>query len=557
MIPKLGLARGGAAIAALLVGGACVWSARAVERDLAKDLETATSLGLDDPVLAAELRRAESAPRAHLRLARALLASALGDPDDGALDGSAIPEHLRRLETAGRLARSVLDAHPASWEAAMVAGAATYLGWSETRDPRLLQEYRSWERPLLYALDTAPDRSVPARYLSAAYLELWPALSDEKRKLTRDLLADAFQDRATFARLLDPWLAVAGGAGAYGPIPDRSWAWAALRGRAGRRSDWEAYCDAWRRERRALSRELRENLRVAHGLSAGGELGEARKTLLGLLNAAPVDLRFAGSVERAMELLPHGPQNGAPSEPAIRWLAWAMERDLTGGAQPLSAASLARLRRLAFPRGSGSGEGPLAAWVELAADRLERAERIEVEGMGSWQERWAPYFVLKARFLADKGRPEEAREALGEVRTDWHDHPAYARIAARLATHAVPAGTAGGPGVSRPATLPGPREVAAPLDWSYSGATARLPLSLPVPADGLLIALSEIPARGDALAIQWDGEVVACRPLSPGSRRLELAVAATPGLHEMELAALAGGRIYGGTVELPPPRPGG
>ncbi len=543
-----------AALAGLVVGGACLWSAHLVRRGVAHDLETAAGLGLDAPSLPAELRRAESAPRARLRLARALLTAALDERNDVLSAESAAPKRLHRLDTASRLARSVLDAHPASWEAAMVAGAATYLRWSEAQDPRLLQDYRRWESPLLYALGTAPDRRVPARYLAAAYLELWPALSADKRALTRDLLADAFQDRATFGRLLDSWLNVASGAAALAPIPDRSWAWASLRARAGRRADWTEYCDAWRRERGALARELRARLREARDLSAGGELGKARKTLLGILSDAPVDRAFGEIVEQTMELLPHGPQNGTPLAPAVHWLAWAMARDLTGGAQPLSPATLARLRRLAFRESSGDEGGPLAAWVDLAADRLERAERLEARSVGSWQEEWAPYFLLKARYLQERGRIAEARRALAQVHPDWRTHPAYLRAAAQLGKPDAKAGAAVGPGA---AVASPPSAVATPLDWSYSGVIARLALRVPATAGGLRIMLAEIPPKGGALAIRWDGETVSCRPLAPGSRRIEVPLEATRGLHQIELELLNGGSLYPGSVKLLPPSPAG
>jgi len=183
-------------------------------------------------------------------------------------------------EAAERLARSVVAAHPASWEAASLAGAALYLRWSEARDPLLLQAYRRWERPLLFALELAPNHRHPGRYLAAAYLELWPVLSEEKRALAEDLVAIAFTDPRAFSALLDPWLRVADGQAALEPIPDRSWAWSALRSRAGEQGDWATYCDAWRRERRALLRDLRARLGEAERLVAGGELARARRDLL-------------------------------------------------------------------------------------------------------------------------------------------------------------------------------------------------------------------------------------------------------------------------------------
>lgn len=536
-------ARAAMAAVAVAVGVGAVGSALGIGRSVREQVVAAAALQLRAPGLADDLQRAESPVRARLRFARALLTSAVEEApaDDGA---DAIPRRRRRLAAAERLARSVLSEHPASWEAAAITGAALYLQLSDARDPLLVQEYRRWERPLLFALETAPDRRQPGRYLAAAYLELWPVLSEQKRRLAEELVESAFTDRAAFGRLLDPWLRVAPPETALDPIPDRPWAWSALRSRAGREGDWNAFCEAWRRERRALLQDLQERLGEAEELASGGELARARGELFGIVSAAPTEPGFAPIVDRALRLLPHGPRQSEPSQSARRWLEWALARELTGGPRALSVESLVRLGALVSP---GETEDPataaLAAWIELARDRPSRAEEIEAAS-GGWQPEWAPYHLLAARFHLDRGRPDRAREALERVHPDWRRHPLYLQLAERLGDH-------------RPAPRVASREIGGPLDWSYAGGAAHITFRAPVAADGVGVVLAEVPVRGTALAIRWDGATLECRPLDPGDRRLELSVGIVPGVHEIELEPLTGGQVFAGSVELlPPSRPG-
>lgn len=529
---------------ALAVGAGSVGSALALTRSLREQLATASGLGLHAPGLLDELRRAESPVRVRLHLARALLGLTVEEESLAEATGD-LAEHRRRLETAESLARSVLSHHPASWEAASIAGAALFMRWSHARDPRLLQEYRRWEQPLLFARAVAPDGRPAGRYLAAAYLELWPALSEEKRALAAELVASAFTDRQTFGRLLDPWLRVVPGEAGLAPIPDRPWAWGAIRERAGRDGDWEAYCEAWRRERRAWLRDLRAQLAQASLLASGGELSRSRRELLRVLAAAPPDLDFAPLVERALRLLPHGPRQSKPSAPAARWLTWAMLRELGSEPQPLSVESLVRLRGLAFPDGSGEPlTAALSAWVERVRGRAERAEELESRPGGTWQPEWAPYHLLAARSFLEQGRPDRAREALLRVHPDWQQHPVFVRIAERL-------------GESPPTPPPAPDSIGGPLDWTYSGGLARLTFEAPVATDGLAVALAEVPARGTALSIRWDGSTLGCRPLDGGTRILQIPVAVRPGVHQLELEPLTEGRVYAGSVELRPPTPPG
>lgn len=527
---------------ALGLGAVCLWTAHGLDASVDEQLALAEEAGVHSPELAGRLRRAESPVRGRLRLAWALLTTDR-DPES--------PGRARRLAGAEELARSVLAVHPASWEAATVAGAAAYLRWSETEDPRLLQEYTRWERPLLFALELAPDRQPPVRYLTAAYLELWPALSEGKRALAHELAAEALSDRATFGRLVDRWLEVADPAGALQAIPDRSWAWAAIRSRAGGNADWDAFCAVWERERTARFRELRRDVAEAARLSAGGELGRARRTLLGVLNAAPVGETAAGLVERSLALLPHAPRRSEPSADAGRWLEWAMDRELVTGRQPLSPATLARLRSLAFPdRAASATAAATSAWVDLVRGRAERAAQA-IAREDAWRSEWATYHLLAARHHLGRKDPDRARRSLERVHPEWRRHPAYHALAEELTGAEADArvGESSTAGTGEPAA---PTRAASPLDWRYSGAVARLPLGVREPAGGLSVNLGDAPPQGVALHVRWDGRTLGCLALAAGAPRLDLTLEVTPGVHELVLESLGGGRVYPGSVALTP-----
>lgn len=524
------------------LGAASLWTAHGLDASVDEQVALAEEAGVHSPELSVRLRRAESPVRGRLRLAWALLTTARSPESPG---------RARRLAGAEELARSVLAVHPASWGAATVAGAAAYLRWSETEDPRLVQEYQRWERPLLFALRRAPDRQPPVRYLAAAYLELWPALSPEKRTLARGLAAEAFSDRATFSRLVDRWLEVADPAVALEAIPDRSWAWAAIRSRAGGNADWDAFCAVWERERTARIRELRRDLAEAARLSAGGELGRARRTLLGVLKAAPVGETAAGLVQRSLALLPHAPRRSEPSAAAARWLEWAMDRQLVTGRQPLPPATLARLRSLAFPDPAASATAAAtSAWVDLVRGRGERAAQAAARE-DAWRAEWAPYHVLAARHHLGHKDPDRARRSLERVHPEWRRHPAYHALVEEL-TGPEPDTRAGESATAGTGELAAPTRAASPLDWRYSGAVARLPLGAREAAGGLSVSLGDAPPQGAALQVRWDGRSLGCLALAAGAPRLDLTLEVTPGLHELVLEPLSAGRVYPGSVALTP-----
>ncbi|HSL82061.1 MAG TPA: hypothetical protein VLF66_04750 [Thermoanaerobaculia bacterium] len=553
------------ALRAALLLAACALAAASVHRvtalagERAALAETARELGVSGPGLDTALRRAEDPERARIALARALVVAALegypGDPE-GSPGGGESAARRRRLEEADRLARAVLARRPASWEAATLAGAATYLRWSLDRDPRLLQEYRTWEEPLLLARRLAPVKPDPERYLATAYLELWPALSDAKRELPGELAGEALRDRATFGRLIGPWLEISGGD--LTPVPDAPWAWGAVQQALAGRRDWPGFCRAWEARRRGLLAETEARIGEAERMLRAGRLLEGRRALLEVVASAPTDRAFAAPVDRALLAAPHGPTRPALRPRFARWLTWSLDLALRG-VRPLSPPALGRLRATVTSDGDGDPEVLAAAgWTYLAADDLAGAERFETRAGVQWSSSWGPYRIEKARLLAARGASAQAREALSAVPLGWREHPAYQQT-----RHAVSAAAGDRAGAAQARAALDARAASRwpPVAWTWKAGRARLEPLVGTAGDGLSVAVAEAPAAGGAVGLSWDGEVLGCRP-ARGGETLELRLPIAPGLHLLELEPLASadGPVWPGAVEVlaaaaPAPRP--
>ena len=318
-----------------------------------------------DPGLLEALSREPDPWRARLRLARTLLASATAEPQ---------PEPAvlrRRLETARGLASAVSRARPASWEAAMTRGASTYLEWSRFRDRRLLSRPEEWEGPLLRALELAPGRPEPARFLAAAYLELWPALSRGKQESARRLLAEALSDRDTFGVLIGPWLRTAGSfQEAFSAMPAVPWAWERLQQIAAEEGDWAGYSAARQRWYAALEAQMRRDLAEAEARLRGGDTDRAQLLFLSLLQAPP-RRRFLPQVESALAQAPPGP--ASPSlAPAFRaWHDWSLD--------------LCRRRSCPMPRPVLSRLALLAGATEAVPARQPASPRRSEWSAQDWQ----------------------------------------------------------------------------------------------------------------------------------------------------------------------------
>jgi hypothetical protein len=482
--------------------------------------------------------------RLRLRAARAVVAAEL-DPARPPADPAADPAaSAARLARAARLAEEVVARRPGSWDAAGVLGAATYLSWSQARDPRLFTDYPRWQRPLERAVALGPGQREPVRFLAAAYLEVWPALSEEKQRDARRQLARVFRHRDDLSLLLSPWLDTAGSLDeAFSPIPEGPEAWGRVEAEMARRGDREGFSQARDRRRRALFSVLRRDLVAAGERLEAGALPEARALFLSFAARAESEARFAGLLATALERTPPGPVDRQTGERLAAHLSWALDRCLYAEC-PLAPAPLKRLARLA--RDTEPVDEALGL---LFAGELPQAERLERSG-GGWKEEWAPYRVAKARVLAARGRTSEAGEALERLHRSWQDRPltALAELDLARATgdrEAVRAAEARLAALSRdawPAT-----------GWAWRRGRPRLELLPSRPARGLVVELDSVPAEGAVVELRLDGAAAGTFPVPAGAGgrpALTVPLAIGRRLHLLELDVAQGGRVLPGAVRL-------
>jgi len=495
---------------------------------------------------AAALGREPDAERVWLRASRALLAAEL-DParHRGISPERAARESAERMAEAARAGREILARRPALWEAALVAGAATYFGWAQAHDPRLFTAYREWEAPLEAALSLAPGKREPVRFLATAYLEVWPALSPRKRVIARSLLAEVFRNPQDFDRLIDPWLDTAvDRREAFSVLPDDPAAWKQVASAFARRSDLHGYAAARGRGEEALLASLRRDLVEADRLRGDGRMEEARGLYMSVAGRARPEARYLGLVERALERCPPGPVASRTAERLVPHLNRALERCLLAVCE-MSPNALKRLSR--FVRDLPPPQAALAA---LFADDLPQAAIYERRTEGLDSEAWAPYLIAKARLLADRGRLDEARSALSLVNKDWQRRPLYWQARARVAQAA---GDAGEVTAARARLAELARSAWPASEWTWHRGVARLEVLAGAPAAGLAVALDSVPAGGALVELRLDGAAVGAFPVRPvGGAAPALRVAAPlgSGLHVLELESLDGGQVLPGTAVL-------
>ena len=107
----------------------------------------------------------------------------------------------------------------------------------------------------------APAKREPTRFLAAAYLEIWPALSAPKRETTRELVAQMFRDPEDLRLLLVHWLSAVDRREAFSIIPPDPEAWEQVQRFYADRGDWQAFSEARRSWDRALWKRLHERIR--------------------------------------------------------------------------------------------------------------------------------------------------------------------------------------------------------------------------------------------------------------------------------------------------------
>lgn len=513
--------------------------------------------------------------RVDLRAARASLAAEL-DPVrrsdlPPAEEARQRAEGAARMKATADLAGSALAERPAAWEAAMVMGTATYLSWSQARDPQLFTAAPAWERPLETAMALAPGRDEAARLLAGAYLELWPVLSPAKRDRERRLLAAVFTDPAAFASLIGPWLVTAANREeAFAPVPRTPDAWAKLQQIYAQQADWPGFCEARQRWDLALQASLTGRLAAAEERRASSD---SRGMFLEVAIEARPGRRYLGLLGRALEDCPPGSVDRHTAELLEKHLVWTLERCRLDHC-PLSQRAMRRLA--GFSRDLDPRVDAMAA---LITDDQPRAEVLERTYATDWSEDWAAYRLLKAKLLTERGdrkasvdgpvrddragrgeplsqaqrtghdgqgHASEITAALAWVPKSWQQRPSYWQVRAAAAREA---GDAAAEGVAaRELARLAAREWPATA-WHFHDGLPRLELLAAAGASGLELRIDEAPPRGAAAEVRLDESILGTFPVAAGMV-IALRTPIAPGLHLLEIESVAGGAVLPGAVRL-------
>jgi hypothetical protein len=492
-----------------------------------------------DERLVRELARETDADGMAVRAVRAALAREIYAMQHASPDRR---ESATRLAETARRAAAVLARRPASWEAAMVLGAATYMSGSQARDARLFTEHEQWEAPLQAAIELAPAKREPARFLTGAYVEIWPALTPPKREIARRLLAGQLLDPQDAMLLLGPWLDAAGDRQtALAALPPEPRVWEQVQALLGARGDWEGFSAARQRWNQVLHDRLQSDLAAAEAHMAEGDFATARNLYLSVLQGAPPDLAYRELMEEALTRCPPGP---VAHDVAVRLslqLDWAVERCLLAECA-LRPEALKRLARLAGDQQAG----PEEAMALLLAGDLPGAAALERRAENGWNSSWAPYLLLKTRVLTRRRQLAVAESTLAFVPRSWWERPTYWQVRLELAQ-------AGGDeaGAAQAAErLRGLARMAWPAaEWTSHGERARLEILAAAPATGAEIDLADVTAGGAVVELRLDGALLGTAPARPGTP-LSVDFPLSQGVHLIELQAVAGGAVTPGAMRL-------
>ena len=433
---------------------------------------------------------------------------------------------VEQLEASKRLAEEAAKARPDDWQAQMLVGATTYLERSLRQDRTLFTESKAWEGPLLRAIDLAPSKAEPRRFLTMAYLEIWRMLSEQKRELTRQMLREAFEDRNTYERYIGPWLQVNSDLDeAFDVLPLRSFVWRDLRARLRSAKDWRRYLTALDRLEEAQRLEIESWREEAEQRLSLGDLKRGRTLLIEVLGALPVDGRWADLFDRTLTELPPGPIHRVPAQNVTAWLEWALDL-CTFGDCPLSEESLRRAAGLAHDLPASRRAAALAA-----SGDLPRALALFEDAADPTTNEWSAYHLLSARHLVGRGETSAAREALALVNPLPSLQLGLAATRRRL----------------------GEAQSFENSTWQQPAEHRyALPLSLEDEAQTIDLRMTSLPPRGCPIEVIVDGTRVARRFTHPSRSRLriDLETALGPGEHRLEVDSPAGCYVTPGAAVL-------
>ncbi|MFN7974915.1 MAG: hypothetical protein U0166_21615 [Acidobacteriota bacterium] len=477
--------------------------------------------------------REPDADHARINAARVLLRDAFDvrwmaelPPDEASREGE---RHRARLDLARSLAADAGRRRPAAWQCPMIAGGATFVERYTTRDPRLYAGLSDWEGPLLTAERLSPGQSEPSRYLAAAYLSTWFALSVQQRRDAAELIRSLFaSDLTEIDPLIDTWVAVAASfEDVVATMPAHPDAWRRLERTLARRGDVAHV--AWTRDRwrQALDQQLAGLLASAMAHRGAGDTAGSRSLLMEAISMAPADGRYADVLVRALGACPPGPASAPAAHSLALWRAWALDF-LPLNACPIDGATLDRIDGLV-----NDGDLPAGALVALEAGDGARAAMLARRAENLYGEAWARYNVVEANRRMDAKDWAAAASALSRVDPSWRNRLALGLAQARLAR-----GEGRSPDVDE-----APRESFGGDEFSISKTAARMEIPSGN-ADGFAVTFGAV-ARNEALVdIALDGRVLATRVAHPGES-LRFDVPMGPAPHVVDV------RFTDGAMALP------
>ncbi|MEM1176808.1 MAG: hypothetical protein AAGM22_00560 [Acidobacteriota bacterium] len=493
--------------------------------------------GLSESAAVRRIEREGTPHHAKLLTARALIYSLMSTAD-----GDRRRELAAQLPEARGLAGQVLKAQPNSWQAAMLLGTAVYLERSIGRDERLYTEARDWEAPLLKAVRDAEGHPEPRRLLATAYLEVWHALSPDKREHARALLKQVFADDVRAFQALSPaWFELGLSLDeSLEIVPEVPQAWASLTRSFADRKRHSAFIVAHRRYLDALESTLEERKADAELRLRLGDYYESRSMFLRLLQEAPPSMRFLPIASRSLELYPPGLHGISSTDSLGEWVDWALELARLD-IRTFSPQAMGRLLDA-----MGEIEPEKAAQMALLAEEPYQAERFEKLAQPLTLVSWAPYVIAKAKRQAADGDGLGARDSLAQVGIAKREELPYL-IASRLAASAV-------------GDLPAEAEARARLEEERSRAwdtlkwrwrRGRPTLEMLPRGEGarLDIEILDADSTGGVVEVRFDGATVALQSVYAGQRlTLDLQVDSRP--HLLEIQPVSGGNVSPGRVTL-------
>jgi len=487
-----------------------------------------------DPAVAA-LVIARSAVAAYLDPERRLAAAA-GATQESTLDA---------LRAAQLLSSQTLAERPTNWQASMLLGATTYLIRLRERDTRLFSRAQEWEAPLEAAHTLAPGQIEPRRFLAAAYLDTWPALSPQKRETAREIVRSVLRDRESFRLLIAAWMRVSQESSfeednSFGLIPEEPWAWSYLLESLASLRDWERYSIARDRWHAALSKSLEATVLEARERLQGGDIEGARTLLTSVVSQTPLGTEYAELFGRALSQLPPGPVARIAERRLRNWFDWSLTQCqvIDCPLQPQILARLGGAVRDALPH-----EAALAA---LAAGDRSEAEAIERRNRVVLEEAWADYLLFKAARLLDANDPAGATTTLAAVHRSRRMSERFHRVAARLQAIGSEAGD------RTDAEISGTTQTFwAPSAWEESAVGLSLEVATDRPARGIELTIPASSSSGGAVDVRWNGERLGTF-VAGGKTSVEIGVDVRPGLHLLEISPIIGARPKPGSARLLP-----